>query len=409
MRKITSFFFGMMLLLSPSVATAQNPHGEIHIDLPAMYQQIDELIEQSPHFIADYEKKLQEKKDQLDQVQSAEQRMMLLLEISNMYESFNGDSTQAYTERTLQVAQEGGFKEIEGVCMARLAYLCTFLASQTEALTILGRMNPDSLNREALVSYYRAYMMAYSNLSTNTRLAKMREEFGKLYQQNMDSLLSVAPEGSEMHYRHMEPQLIGEGKYEEALRMNDKRLDMTQEGTHDNAIICYSRYSIYRAMGEMDLAKYWLCKSAIDDVRNAVMDQMSLIALAELVEAEGDNERATRHISFTWDCNRRYSPHLRSWQIAPLLSAIEQNYQTKIDRKGLFLTIWTVVVSAMLVFFIIGLYFVNRQRRQLRATREELEKSNKELAQTNQKLEWMNRRVTKHNKELMDINKSLSN
>ena len=76
-------------------------------------------------------------------------------------------------------------------------------------------------------------------------------------------------------------------------------------------------------MGDMEMAKYWLCRSALDDVRNAVLDQMSLIALAELLETEGDTERASRYISFTWECNRKYSPRMRSWQIAPLLTAIE--------------------------------------------------------------------------------------
>lgn len=117
------------------------------------------------------------------------------------------------------------------------------------------------------------------------------------------------------------------------------------------------------------MAKYWLCKSALDDVRNAVMDQMSLIALAELLDAEGDEERANKYISFTWECNRKFSPRMRSWQIAPLLSAIEQNYQDKIDHKSRILTIWTIAISVMLVIFIVGLFFVNRQRKQLRSTK----------------------------------------
>jgi len=40
------------------------------------------------------------------------------------------------------------------------------------------------------------------------------------------------------------------------------------------AIVCYSRHTIYREMGDMEMAKYWLCRSALDDVRNAVLDQI---------------------------------------------------------------------------------------------------------------------------------------
>ena len=394
MRRLLIYCCGMFLLSAPAVA--QNPHGDIHIDLPALYQQIDEAIEMAPRSIAEYEKNIQEKKKTLSQIDNDEQRMMLLYELSEIYESFNGDSSQVYTERALKVARDGGFREMEDVCQARQAYLCTFLGSHTEALMMLGQMNPDSLQGEALVQYYRACMQTYGNLRDDAHLPQMREEFARKYQQNLDSLLSVAPEGSETYYGYKEAQLVSEGQFDEAQKISDSRLDMSQEGTHANAIVCYSRYTLYRQKGEMELAKYWLCKSALDDVRNAVMDQMSLIALAELLEAEGDTERANRYISFTWDCNRRFSPHMRSWQIAPLLSAIEQNYQSKLDRKSQYLTIWTIVVTVMLLVFVLGLYFVNKQRKQLRSTKEQLEKTNQELTQTNSKLEWMNQWIAKH-------------
>lgn len=408
MRQTLLYCSFLFLLLTPVASLAQNPHGEINVDLPALYKQIDEAVEKSPQYIAEYEQNINEKKKILRQTDNDEQRLMLLMELSNMYESFNGDSLQVYTEQALKTAHDGGFKEIEDICMARLAYICTFLGSQTEALTILGRMQREDLNREALVSYYRAYMAVYSNLRENAQLPQMREEFSRLYQENMDSLLSVAPEGSETYLGYKEGILTSEGHLDEALEISDKRLDMSQAGTHENAIICYGRYSIYRQKGDMDLAKYWLCKSALDDVRNAVMDQMSLIALAELLDAEGDNERASKYISFTWECNRKFSPRMRSWQIAPLLSAIEQNYQEKVDKKSRILTVWTIVITVMLVIFIIGLFFVNRQRKQLRATKEDLEKANKELAQFNSKLELMNKQITKYNKQLLEINKSQS-
>ena len=305
MKRVFSFF--LFSFLMSLVALAQDPQGVKNIDLPDMYRQIDEAISQSPRYIADYEEKISKAKQALETA-NEEQRLMQLMEISRMYESFCGDSAQVYTERALELARQDGYNEIEGECMARLAYLCTFLGSQTESLTLLGRMSPHALSSEALVTYYRAYMMVYNNLSNNTQLQQMRQEFGELYACYMDSLLATAPEGSEMYCRYREPQLVGEGRLEEALKMNTQRLNMTTDGSHENAIVCYSRYTIYREMGDMEMAKYWLCRSALDDVRNAVLDQMSLIALAELLEAEGATERASRYIRFTWECNRRYSP-----------------------------------------------------------------------------------------------------
>ena len=200
-------------------------------------------------------------------------------------------------------------------------------------------MSPHALSSEALVTYYRANMMVYSNLSSNTQLR--------------------------------------------------------------------SRYTIYREMGHMEMAKYWLCRSVLDDVRNAVLDQMSLIALAELLEAEGATERASRYISFTWECNRRYSPRMRSWQIAPLLTAIEDSYEAKILHKSRILTIWGGVVSLLSIFFVIVLFCLFRQRKQLKAARRQLEDTNKHLVETNDKLKWMNDWVSKSNAEWQAENKKL--
>lgn len=404
MKRVFSFF--LFSFLMSLVALAQDPQGVKNIDLPDMYRQIDEAISQSPRYIADYEEKISKAKQALETA-NEEQRLMLLMEISRMYESFCGDSAQVYTERALELARQNGYNEIEGECMARLAYLCTFLGSQTESLTLLGRMSPHALSSEALVTYYRAYMMVYNNLSNNTQLQQMRQEFGELYACYMDSLLATAPEGSEMYYRHREPQLVSEGRLEEALKMNTQRLNMTTDGSHENAIVCYSRYTIYREMGDMEMAKYWLCRSALDDVRNAVLDQMSLIALAELLEAEGATERASRYISFTWECNRRYSPRMRSWQIAPLLTAIEDSYEAKILHKSRILTIWGGVVSLLSIFFVIVLFCLFRQRKQLKAARQQLEDTNKHLVDTNSKLKRMNDWVSKSNAEWQAENKKL--
>ena len=128
MKRVFSFF--LFSFLMSLVALAQDPQGVKNIDLPDMYRQIDEAISQSPRYIADYEEKISKAKQALETA-NEEQRLMQLMEISRMYESFCGDSAQVYTERALELARQGGYNEIEGECMARLAYLCTFCLSRS--------------------------------------------------------------------------------------------------------------------------------------------------------------------------------------------------------------------------------------------------------------------------------------
>ena len=102
MKRVFSFF--LFSFLMSLVALAQDPQGVKNIDLPDMYRQIDEAISQSPHYIADYEEKLRQAKQTLETADD-EQRLMQLMEISRMYESFCGDSAQVYTERALELAR----------------------------------------------------------------------------------------------------------------------------------------------------------------------------------------------------------------------------------------------------------------------------------------------------------------
>lgn len=364
------------------------------LNLPKMYKLVDDALEESGRYIADYESKLYKTKQAIAESSDDHQKLTLTLDLSLMYESFNGDSTLAYTARALQMAGELGLPEVVADCQARMAYLCTFLGSQTESLTLLQRIDKSALTQNGLCNYYRSYMMVYGNLGGNCQIPAMREEFYQKHLTYMDSLLATAKPGSEMYLGHRQPQLVGEKRFEEALKMNDERLNMTQEGTHDNAIVSYSRYTIYNAMGNRDMAKYWLCKSALDDIRNAVMDQTSLISLAEMLDEDGDLERANRYIGFTWECNRRFSPHMRLWQMAPLLSAIEENFEAKLNRKSQILTVTTIAASILLVVLLSFAIHFRRKRKELIRAKAELEQTNRRLAGVNEIL-----RIMKHQPE----------
>jgi hypothetical protein len=364
------------------------------LNLPKMYKLVDDALEESGRYIADYESKLYKIKQAIAESSDDHQKLALTLDLSLMYESFNGDSTLAYTARALQMAGELGLPEVVADCQARMAYLCTFLGSQTESLTLLQRIDKSALTQDGLCNYYRSYMMVYGNLGGNCQIPAMREEFYQKHLTYMDSLLATAKPGSEMYLGHRQPQLVGEKRFEEALKMNDERLNMTQEGTHDNAIVSYSRYTIYNAMGNRDMAKYWLCKSALDDIRNAVMDQTSLISLAEMLDEDGDLERANRYIGFTWECNRRFSPHMRLWQMAPLLSAIEENFEAKLNRKSQILTVTTIAASILLVVLLSFAIHFRRKRKELIRAKAELEQTNRRLAGVNEIL-----RIMKHQPE----------
>lgn len=328
---------------------AQIPQKGIVVDLPKMFQEVDEAIAESPKFIRQHEERIEKEKQALDTVKTDNGRLLLQMQLYHLYVGFNGDSTLSYAIRTAETARRLELTDIEADYHARAAYLCTFLGSQTEALTLLKQIDKRLLSSDGIGYYYRAYLSAYESLADNCKTAELRKTFRRQHLRYRDSLLRAVPENSELYYFYYEDKLIKEGKVKQALKMNDERLNQAGPGAHEDAIIAYSRYRIYEKNGNKELAIYWLCRSALADIRNAVMDQMSLITLAKVLDKEGDYERASRYISFTWESNRRYSPHMRSWQIAPLLSAIEDNYQSRIDEKNRQLTMYTIAFLVLVI------------------------------------------------------------
>ena len=341
---------------------AQIPQKEIEINLPELYQEVDDAIDQSAKFVNAYEGKIDELKKSLAGADSENQRLVILTQIAQMYESLNGDSALAYTMLCTKTARDLDMSDAEADYQAREAYLCTFLGSQTEALTLLKRVDRTKLTDEGVAIYFRAYLSSYETLSDNCKTPELREHFHQQHMLYLDSLLSTVAEESEFYYFYREDQLIKQGKLDQALKMNDARLNQSAPRSHQDAIIAYSRYRIYQAKADREKALYWLCRSALADIRNAVMDQMSLISLAKELDKEGDFERANRYISYTWECNRRYSPHMRYWQIAPLLSSIEHNYEAKLDQKNRQLTMYTIAFLVLVSGLLLRHMFLRKKK-----------------------------------------------
>ena len=61
MRRIVDLTVAMLVGMSVHVASAQQSQKEV--DLEALYQQIDEAIDNSPVYVAEFEKRLNKQKD----------------------------------------------------------------------------------------------------------------------------------------------------------------------------------------------------------------------------------------------------------------------------------------------------------------------------------------------------------
>ena len=85
-----------------------------------------------------------------------------------------------------------------------------------------------------------------------------------------------------------------------------------------------------------------------------VMNQASLLFLAEHLANDGDAERAQRYMEFAKDCNLSFAPQLRNYQVNPIVNIVEKSCYETLARADMILQITVgVIVLLLIALFVI--------------------------------------------------------
>ena len=401
MRKI---LWIVWLLLGPIPVLSQE---EKDVDLEALYKQIDKAIEESPLYVQAKEEEIKETYDLFMKAKNAENRLEIAEQLFWLYKPFKNDSAIHYAQLIVDLAKEVNRLAVSNRYRALLARQCSNAGMYVEASGILQKTDKTALDRQGLTDYFDACMHVCGEVAAYTLIPQIRDYYYAEQDHYRDSLLTVVDPASD-NYLHLQMSaLCARQQYQEALKVSDKWLNKTVSGTHEDAYAAYYRHIVYANIGNEKMVRYWLGKSAFDDVSCAVMDQAALINLAQLLNIDGDLDRSYRYIRFTWQCNSFFNTRMRANQISPVLNVIEKNYQDAIDRNTKLLYIIATIGAILAIVFFSLLTILLKQKKKLALAQQEVKKKNEELEASNHKLKWMNERVMKNNKQLFEINARL--
>lgn len=350
--------FNVILLFTVAVglaptATAQTKES---VDLPALYQEIDEVIDQSPKFIAERKAKIKVCRDSLLQEANANQRIAFAEQLFQLYRPFRNDSAIQYAQLCISLADSLHRPDISGRYRSLLALQCSNYNMYTESLDQLRLVNKSALDQAGLVDYYNACMHVYGELGAHTQIKGMQRHYFDVQNLYRDSVLMVAKEGSE-EFLHLKMDILCATRlFQDALNISNQWFKMVSPNTHESAYAAFYRAQVYSQLENHDQKCYWLGRSAIDDIKCAVMDQASLLFLAEQLAADGDIDRARRYMEFTRDCNTEFCSRVRLYQIDPYISILEKSSQAAEAKATQTLIISGVVIGLLLiVLFIISI------------------------------------------------------
>ena len=399
---MTRLLLTSVFLLLTAVINAQK------LNLDDLYRQVDQEIEHFPEYVAQYEQQIAATRTDYQKAKTQQERYRLALALYEQYRAFQNDSALAYLNRAETLARQMNQPAQVGDIISRAAFQCSTAGLYNEALAFLRKVDKTQLDTLGLTHYYMAQMHVYGELGYYTQVSSMREGYYEKQAAYRDSLYNVIDHNSQDYMMQRILELLPQKRYQEATDLSDRWLkDMSPE-SRDYAIASYYRYLIINNQMNPEQAEYWLCQSALSDIRHAVMDQASLLALAEKLNDEGELTHSYHYIRFTWECNNRFNTRMRNWQIAPILNVIDSNYKEQLARNTQVLTTSVIVVSILAVMLLGLLFFLHRRNKQLDVARQAVSDSNEKLAALNEELKSTNAQLSDKNDEFALLNSHLS-
>lgn len=394
--------FLLLILFLPVASVAQK-------NVDALYDSLDVAIEKSAQYVKLRESKIKILQGNLAEAQSTSDKYMFSFSLFEEYRSYKNDLAMKYINQCIDLARQMGDKHRESNAMALLAFQESTTGDYCESYDILRLIHEDDLDTEGYRNYLQAYTHLYGELAFYANSPFLRNEYRAKAALYGDKFEKALDHEDDRYLQLLEVRLRDAGKMKAALQINDKRLAKAKPGSHQYAIATYYRAYIYKGMHQMEQYRYYLLLSSISDVQLAVMDQGSLWELAnEMTADESQLGRAYEYIKFAWQSATIFNTPLRSRQIMPVLSAIEESYKEQLTKSNDQLRMM-IACSGVLLILVMGLLlYVNKQRHRLALAHSQQKTTNKELKIANEQLSNAIEELNKSNERLNGLNHSLN-
>lgn len=403
-----------MLLLAPVLLASENAlrAGE-NKETEALYDSLDHAISQTALYVKQREVRIAQLESKLMKTRSPKIQYDLAYALFEEYRSYKNDLAIKYINRCIDLAHKNGNLQQEGNAKALLAFQESTTGDYAESYDVLKTIDPAKLDSAGLRNYYWAYLHLYGEKAYYANVDFLKKYYREKYEGYIKKAESLLQPTDDRYLQLQEVSLRDSGKMQEALKINDKRLSLTSPGTHEYAIVTFYRAIIYKLQNQLSEYRHYLLLSAISDVKLAVMDQGSLWELANILGVDSDASeqqlaRSYEYIKFAWQSATIFGTPIRSRQIMPVLTTIEENFQKQLatTNRNLKIAICWIVLLVLLVLGL--LFYVNKQRQRIAAALHKQKLTNRELQNANERLERAVQQLNAANESLNQVNEDLN-
>ena len=320
------------------------------------------------------------------------------------YNTYKIDSAVYYGEQNLLIAEK--LNNIEYIYNTKLDLSFSYWLEGRflEALNLLDnldRKSLDSLPKQLLVKYYESYKRLFLYYASGEK-DNNHYSISNLYR---DSLLTIVPHNSQSFRVLSAEKSADENNTREAAQFILEAIQISSLEDHERAMFYNLLAAIYKQDGNREQEKKYYALSAICDIKNAIMENASMMALALILYEEGDIDNAYKCMKSSFEdavfCNARF----RTFEISKIFPIIDSDYKDKISKQKLELQKYLFVVSLLSLFLIASVIYVYRQMNRIARIREELYRTNVKLNELNHDLKESNDQLLGVNQRLAETNR----
>lgn len=318
------------------------------------------------------------------------------------YRSYNTDSAFAYCRRRVALADRIGDRTLIANAQMNMANVLGSTGMYKEAIEIMDAIPEDSVPDYLKPYYYYIMRTVYSNLADYSIRQEDKERYRRLDIEYQDSLLRHNPPGSLSYVVNYADMLNKRGDYRQAIGVLESYLTENEYTIHDRAICAYTLAYSYEKVGDTEKFKENLLISSIADLQASVREYISLRLLGVFLYKEGDIENAYEFLSISMDDARKCNARLRVLEINDIFPIVNEAYVRTIEEQKSRQKVMIVVISLLVVFLLLAVLWVYRQKNKTVLAHQETKEVNNRLKLLNEELVEFNRKLTEANHSIAE-------
>lgn len=375
-----------------------------------LLSQLDSIIEQRHHFIAEKEVRINYLKKQIAMEHRHTELLERLNDLYREYYVFKFDSAYVYARKGEELAIRAKNSYYRMLFVIHRTELLGISGLYDEAEQLLSNIDSTGLPSEddLRFAYHIAVFRHYSYKANFSNDTVYSPRYVNIARNELKKAMEyIHPDNPLYHYYMGEKLIYIDNNKLKARQHYLASLAILPVNSREYAMTCFALSGNYGAYGDKMRQQDYLIRAAMSDILSATMETSALHNLAvELFKRSPQElERADRYINVSMETAQFYNNRLRMVEISQVLPQIVASYQATFKAKNRQLSLGLLFISALVIGLLAASYFILRQNRMLTKRRKALSETNALLSEMNNRQNLLNNQLNELNQQLLDTNR----